>query len=46
LRTGCGGEYLELEGGITGSWRKLHSEELHNSPNNIRPKVMKSGIMR
>jgi hypothetical protein len=34
---------------VTGEWRKLHSEELHNlysSPNNIRYTYIKSGRMR
>jgi hypothetical protein len=31
LKTGCGGEYRgKKREDVTGDWRKLHNEELHN----------------
>jgi hypothetical protein len=30
LRTGCWVEYLDRRDEMTGDWRKLHNEELHN----------------
>jgi len=48
LRTWCKGKYLDLRRNkITGGWRKVHNEELHNlysSPNSVR--VIKSRKIR
>jgi hypothetical protein len=48
MRTGCGGEYLDLRGrDVRGDWRRLDNEELHNlyASQNITV-VIKSRTMR